>query len=111
MCTVTAVPRSQLASPAWATDPLLLRLVCNRDESRSRAEALSPVLQTIDGVTELRELVQKRNTLDETQVAAAQLVFKWGGWASGVLLIILSLWSGKMQAVLEGALKLFGQRP
>jgi hypothetical protein len=49
MCTVTAVPRSRLASPAWATDPLLLRLVCSRDESRSRAEALPPVLQTIDG--------------------------------------------------------------
>jgi uncharacterized protein with NRDE domain len=49
MCTVTAVPRSRLASPGWATDPLVLRLVCNRDESRTRAGALPPVLQTIDG--------------------------------------------------------------
>jgi hypothetical protein len=49
MCTVTAVPRSRLSSPAWAADPLLLRLVCNRDESRTRAAALAPVVQTIEG--------------------------------------------------------------
>lgn len=49
MCTVTAVPRSRLSSPAWTADPLLLRLVCNRDELRTRAEALPPVVQTIGG--------------------------------------------------------------
>ena len=49
MCTLTAVPRSRLGLQAWAADPLLLRLVCNRDESKRRAEALPPALQTIDG--------------------------------------------------------------
>jgi hypothetical protein len=67
--------------------------------------------ETIDGVAQLRDLVQRRNVLDDTQVAAAQLVFKWGGWFSGVLLIVLSLWSGKMQSVLEAMLKFFGQKP
>jgi uncharacterized protein with NRDE domain len=49
MCTVTAVPRSWLSSPAWTADPLLLRLTCNRDELRTRAEALAPVLQSVEG--------------------------------------------------------------
>jgi hypothetical protein len=49
MCTVTVVPRSRLSSPAWMADPLLLRLVCNRDELRTRAEALPPVVQTVEG--------------------------------------------------------------
>jgi hypothetical protein len=49
MCTVTAVPRSRLSSPAWTADPLLLRLVCNRDELRTRAEALPPVVQMVEG--------------------------------------------------------------
>jgi hypothetical protein len=49
MCTVTVVPRSRLSSPAWTADPLLLRLVCNRDELRTRAEALPPVVQTVEG--------------------------------------------------------------
>jgi uncharacterized protein with NRDE domain len=49
MCTVTAVPRSRLSVPSWAADPLFLRLVCNRDESRTRADALPPVVQTIEG--------------------------------------------------------------
>jgi hypothetical protein len=49
MCTVTAVPRSQLSSPGWATDPLLLRVACNRDERRTRPEGLPPVVHTIEG--------------------------------------------------------------
>ena len=49
MCTVTAVPRSRLSSSAWAADPLLLRLACNRDEQRTRAEALPPVVQLVEG--------------------------------------------------------------
>lgn len=49
MCTVTAITRAGLAAPAWASDPLLLRLVCNRDERISRADALAPVLHSIDG--------------------------------------------------------------
>jgi hypothetical protein len=49
MCTVTVVPRSRLSSAAWAVDPLLLRLVSNRDEQRARADALPPVLQAIEG--------------------------------------------------------------
>ena len=39
MCTVTALPRSLLAS---SPDRLLLRLVCNRDELLTRAPALPP---------------------------------------------------------------------
>jgi hypothetical protein len=49
MCTVTAVPGGRLSSPAWAADPLLLRVACNRDELRTRAEALPPVVQTVEG--------------------------------------------------------------
>jgi len=49
MCTVTAVPKSQLSSPGWATDPLLLRVACNRDERRPRPEGLPPVVHTIEG--------------------------------------------------------------
>jgi len=49
MCTVTVVPRSRLSSAAWAVDPLLLRLVSNRDEQRARADALPPVLHAIEG--------------------------------------------------------------
>jgi hypothetical protein len=49
MCTVTAVPRSRLSSRVWAADPLLLRLVCNRDELDTRAAALPPIVQTLDG--------------------------------------------------------------
>jgi hypothetical protein len=49
MCTVTAVPKSRLSSPAWAADPLLLRLVCNRDERRTRPDALPPIVQAIEG--------------------------------------------------------------
>jgi hypothetical protein len=48
MCTVTAVPKSRLSSPIWTADPLLLRLVCNRDELRTRAEALPPVVQAVE---------------------------------------------------------------
>jgi hypothetical protein len=48
MCTVTAVPRVGLSQPAWSADPLLLRLVSNRDERNTRAEALPPVVQTIE---------------------------------------------------------------
>jgi hypothetical protein len=49
MCTVTAVPWVRLSSPAWTADPLLLRVECSRDELRTRAEALPPVVQTLEG--------------------------------------------------------------
>jgi hypothetical protein len=49
MCTVTAIPRAALAAPAWASDPLLLRLVCSRDERIARPAALAPVLHAVDG--------------------------------------------------------------
>jgi hypothetical protein len=49
MCTVTALPKWRLASTAWSADPLLLRLVSNRDELRRRPEALAPVVQTVEG--------------------------------------------------------------
>jgi hypothetical protein len=43
MCTVTALPRSLLAS-GLSPDRLLLRVVCNRDEHVRRAPALPPTL-------------------------------------------------------------------
>lgn len=49
MCTVTALPRAALTAPAWASDPLLLRLVCNRDERITRPIAFAPMLHSIDG--------------------------------------------------------------
>lgn len=49
MCTVTAIPRSRLTSASWSADPLMLRLVSNRDERRSRPEACPPVLHSIEG--------------------------------------------------------------
>ena len=49
MCTVTALPKSRLSSPAWAADPLLLRLVSNRDELRTRPEGLPPTVHTVEG--------------------------------------------------------------
>jgi hypothetical protein len=49
MCTVTAIPRAGLAAPGWSSDPLLLRLVCSRDERITRPGALAPVLHTIEG--------------------------------------------------------------
>ena len=48
MCTITAVPKARLTTLTWAADPLLLRLVCNRDELRTRAAAFPPVLQTVE---------------------------------------------------------------
>jgi hypothetical protein len=48
MCTVTAVPRLRLSTAAWAADPLLLRLACNRDERRTRPEAYPPVVQRVE---------------------------------------------------------------
>jgi len=48
MCTITAVPKARLTTPTWAADPLLLRLVCNRDELRTRSAAFPPVLQTVE---------------------------------------------------------------
>jgi hypothetical protein len=45
MCTVTALPRSLLASDP-SLDRLLLRVVCNRDELLTRAPALPPTLWT-----------------------------------------------------------------
>ena len=41
MCTVTALPAALLAS---ASDSLLLRVVCNRDEHLTRAPALPPTV-------------------------------------------------------------------
>ena len=67
--------------------------------------------ETMDGVRELRDMAGKRGSIEETQLAAAQLVFKWGSWASAGLLVLFSLWSGKAQAVLESVVRLFGQRP
>lgn len=46
---MTAVPRLRLSSPQWAADPLLLRVVCNRDERRTRPEGLPPLVHTIEG--------------------------------------------------------------
>jgi hypothetical protein len=43
MCTVTVLPRARLSSGA-SPDPLLLRVVCNRDELLTRAPALPPTL-------------------------------------------------------------------
>jgi hypothetical protein len=45
MCTVTALPRSLLSSEA-SPEPLLLRVVCNRDELMTRAPALPPTVWT-----------------------------------------------------------------
>lgn len=49
MCTVTVVPKLRLSSPAWAADPLLVRVACNRDERRTRPEGLPPIVQAIEG--------------------------------------------------------------
>ena len=49
MCTVTALPKGRLSSSRWSADPLLLRLVSNRDELRRRPDALAPVVQTLEG--------------------------------------------------------------
>jgi hypothetical protein len=49
MCTVTAVPRLRLSSPQSSADPLLLRVVCNRDERRTRPEGLPPLVHTVEG--------------------------------------------------------------
>lgn len=46
MCTVTALPRS-LLSRAVAADPLLLRVVHNRDEQITRAAGLPPTVWTV----------------------------------------------------------------
>jgi hypothetical protein len=43
MCTVTALPRS-LLSRTWRSDPLLLRVACNRDERLTRPAAVPPML-------------------------------------------------------------------
>jgi hypothetical protein len=48
MCTVTALPRSMLASSA-SPDEMLLRVVCNRDELLSRAPALPPAMWEAGG--------------------------------------------------------------
>lgn len=47
MCTVTALPAALLTSES-NSNPLLLRVVCNRDEQLSRAPALPPTLWTAD---------------------------------------------------------------
>jgi hypothetical protein len=49
MCTITAVPKSGLAAPPWSADPVVMRLVCNRDERLTRPGALAPVLHVLDG--------------------------------------------------------------
>ena len=48
MCTVTALGRTRLVSPA-SPDPLLMRVVCNRDERLSRAPALPPSMWKAGG--------------------------------------------------------------
>jgi hypothetical protein len=49
MCTVTVLSRSRLASHATVSDPLLLRVACNRDELESRGVALAPVVHVLGG--------------------------------------------------------------
>jgi hypothetical protein len=47
MCTVTILPRGHLASAVRGSDPLRLRVACNRDERLSRAMALVPSVHEI----------------------------------------------------------------
>jgi hypothetical protein len=47
MCTVTVLSRSRLVSHATQSEPLLLRVACNRDELDSRADARAPAVHVI----------------------------------------------------------------
>ena len=49
MCTVTVLSRSRLLSQATSSEPLLLRIACNRDELESRAVALAPAVHSLRG--------------------------------------------------------------
>jgi hypothetical protein len=47
VCTVTILPRTTLAGYGTSLDRPVLRIVCNRDEQRTRAAALPPTVHTI----------------------------------------------------------------
>jgi hypothetical protein len=49
MCTVTVLSRSRLLSHATPSEPMLLRVACNRDERDSRAEARPPAVHVLGG--------------------------------------------------------------
>jgi hypothetical protein len=49
MCTVTVLSRSRLLSYPTLSEPLLLRVACNRDELDSRAVAIAPAVHSLRG--------------------------------------------------------------